>query len=150
MSHITLIEKAGELPRALCRSSELWISGSVWSSPRADGSFVERDRLLSCDACLAHFETLRDRSDIVRRLGSFGNVKLASQRDKLAELYDDFIDAGRPDLAVLVDAIQTAWCVESQINEEAIRLVMTYVLAHKSKRVAEALDILNNLDTGWG
>jgi hypothetical protein len=150
LSHITLVEKAGELSRALCRTKDLWMAGGHWGGSRADGSFVERDRLLSCDACLAHFETLRDRSDIVRRTGSRGNAKLRETGDKLKEFYDDLLDAGRPDLAALIHAIEVAWLVESQIDEQALRLVMSQVLAHKSKRIWEALDILNDLDAGWG
>jgi hypothetical protein len=150
LSHITLVERAGELVRALCRSEHLWGGGLTWGHSRADGSFVERDRLLSCNACLAHFETLRERSDIVRRHGTRGNAKLRATGDKLKEFYDDLLDAGRPDLAALIHAIEVAWMVESQIDEEALRLVMRHVLSHKNKRIAEALDILNSLDTGWG
>lgn len=130
----------------LCQASTLWGAGIPWNHPRASGTFVDEDRRVSCVECLSHLERLMFNAEHRTKLGYAGAMRHKRISENLEGFSEDARHAGRHDLAMLADAIRIAFLTETQISERVIREIMNSILALKSDRVSQAMNLLSSSD----
>jgi hypothetical protein len=144
LSHIVPIRNPWAVDqKPICNATTLWMSGMPWNQPRANGSFVDEDRRVSCVECLSHLVRFMFNAEQRLKLGYAGALQHKRIRDNMESFSEDARHAGRYDLAMLADAIRVAYSTETQISELVLREVMSSVLSLKSDRIAQAMYLLS-------
>jgi len=133
LTHIVMqYDPHGEKFEALCKSGTLWSTGLPWTG----GCMVQEH--LSCERCLARFEELRS-FPMDRKIGQ-------PRHEQLKLCSDIFREFGRPDLAMLMDAIRVSWFVQTPVDGSVIRWMMKNILSLKQRDIAKAIEALEAAD----
>lgn len=147
LNHICIVRDAVrfDLTEALCGTPHLWGVGLSWGSPRASGDYVEEDRRLKCNECLAKFDQLRIRAKEFHRFSEASSVR-RTHGTMMEEIAASMLDTGRPDLALMLEAIRVSYLVDSAMSETTLRHVFVNMLAIKSERINRAMRLLSESD----
>jgi len=129
LTHIVMQhDPHAEKIESLCKTGTLWSTGMPWSTG---------DDLLSCETCLARMDQL------IKRRKPLPDDHIREEFKGYAEV---FREDGRPDLAMLLDAIRVSWLVQTPVDGSVIRWMMKNILSLKQRDIAKAIEALETAD----